>query len=201
MKAITVKSSKLLHAIMASTLAFVAFTGNINNINNINNGNIFHLHHNIDIFNSAQAANNNTANNNVSIQSTAFVEKVTKDSTGKDVKTEEAANHVVPGETVIFKNVITNKSAASAKDIVVTNPIAEHMSFLNAYSNDNNNTLITYSLDGKEFLALDKLTVKDKTTGQSRSVLPEEVKFVRWSVKNQLAGNSSLEVGYKAVLQ
>jgi uncharacterized repeat protein (TIGR01451 family) len=190
MKAITVKSSKLLHTIMASTLAFVAFTGSVNNIN----------HHsiNMDIFNSAFAANNN---NNVSIQSNAFVEKVSKDNNGREVKTEEAANHVVPGETVVFKNIINNKNTTAAKDIVVTNPVAEHMSFLSAYSNDDNNTIITYSLDGKEFLAIDKLTVKDKTTGQSRSALPEEIKFVRWSIKNQLAANSSLEVGYKAVLQ
>lgn len=194
MKATTVKTNKLLHAIIASTLAFTALTGT----SHISHSSQSHINFNFSLFQSANAA---TTNNNVSIQSTAFVEQTTKDSTGKDVKTEALATNVVPGETVTFKNVISNKGATPAKDIVVTNPLPDHMTFVSAYSTDTNNTNITYSLDGKEFGDLTKLSVKDKTTGNARSALPEEVKFVRWAVKTQLSGNSNLEVGYKATLQ
>ena len=137
---------------------------------------------------------------NIVVNSFAFTEKV-KTENGKEVKTLEQATNVVPGETVIFKNVVENKNTTPAKDIVVNNKIPKEISFVSASSGDEKNTQFEYSVDGTVFQKADKLMIKDKETGSLRLARPEEYKNVRWIYIQSIPSQSKVEFNYKGVLK
>lgn len=139
------------------------------------------------------------ADNNVAIKSSAMVETIQKDTSGKEIKTLELAKNVIPGQQVVFKNEVNNDGKFPAKDIVITNPIPEHMLFNSAYAPSE--AIITYSTDGKAFLPNGKVMIKDAMTGNNRLARIEEYTFIRWSFAKSLPINSHAEVGYRATLK
>ena len=58
----------------------------------------------------------------IKVVSTALVASLS----GKQL---EAATSVPPGAKVLLKSTITNSGAAPAKDLVITNPVPQHMVF------------------------------------------------------------------------
>ena len=140
------------------------------------------------------------AQSNVVINSFAFVEKV-KVENGKETKSLEKATNVIPGETVIFKNIVENKNTTPAKDIVVNNQIPKEISFNNAFSSDEKNTQYEYSVDGVTFNKSDKLMIKDKETGNMRNARPEEYTHIRWIYTQGIPSQSKIEFNYKGVLK
>ncbi len=140
------------------------------------------------------------AQSNVVINSFAFVEKVKVDN-GKEVKILEKATNVIPGETVIFKNVVENKNTTPAKDIVVNNQVPKEISFAGAFSSDDKNTQYEYSVDGVTFNKSEKLMIKDKETGNMRNARPEEYTHVRWIYNQSIPAQSKIEFNYKGVLK
>lgn len=133
---------------------------------------------------------------NIVLNSYAFVEKsVVKN--GKEIKEVIEAKNVIPGETVIFKNILKNKDIA--KNIVVNNKIPSEIVFSNAYSTDEKNIDIEYSIDGVNYSSSDKLFIKEN--GQSRLARPEEYQYVRWISKKDLKENSITEFNYKGTLK
>lgn len=137
---------------------------------------------------------------NIAINSFAFVEKV-KVENGKEVKTLEKANSVVPGETVVFKNIVENKNTSPAKDVVVNNQVPKEISFVDAFSSDDKNTQFEYSVDGTTFHKADKLMIKDKETAAMRLARPEEYTNVRWIYTQGIPSKAQLEFNYRGVLK
>lgn len=135
----------------------------------------------------------------VSIESFAFVE-ITKTENGKEVKTLEEAKSVLPGQMVVFKNVVSNKSAKNVNDVVVVNEIPNGLIFSAPLVN-NVNVDITYSIDRKLFSVPSKLMITDKTTNLERVARSDEYKVVKWTIKKELTNKEKFEVGYKAILK
>jgi len=140
------------------------------------------------------------AQSNVAINSFAFVEKV-KVENGKEIKSLEKATNVIPGETVIFKNVVENKNNNPAKDIVVNNQVPKEISFNSAFSSDEKNTQYEFSVDGVNFQKAEKLMIKDKVTGNMRVARPEEYTNIRWIYTQGVPAQSKIEFNYKGVLK
>lgn len=140
------------------------------------------------------------AQSNVAINSFAFIEKV-KVENGKEVKTLEKAISVVPGETVIFKNIVENKNTTPAKDIVVNNQVPKEITFVEAFSSDEKHTQLEYSVDGTNFNKPDKLMVKDKQTGSMRTARPEEYAYVRWIYTQAIPAKTQVEFNYRGTLK
>lgn len=140
------------------------------------------------------------AQSNIVINSFAFIEKVVVEN-GKEVKTLEKASNVLPGETVIFKNVVENKNTVVAKDVVVKNIIPKEISFVEAFSSDEKNTQLEFSVDGNVFTKSDKLMIKDKQTGSMRLARPEEYTNIRWIYTQGIPAKGQLEFNYKGVLK
>lgn len=140
------------------------------------------------------------AQSNIVINSFAFVEKV-KVENGKETKTLEKATSVVPGETVVFKNVVENKNTTAAKDIVVNNQIPKEILFVEAFSSEDKNTQFEYSVDGTTFAKADKLMIKDKTTGAMRAARPEEYTNVRWIYTQAIPPKAQMEFNYRGTLK
>lgn len=140
------------------------------------------------------------AQSNIVINSFAFVEKV-KVENGKETKVLEKATSVLPGETVIFKNMVENKNTSPAKDIVVNNQVPKEITFVEAFSSDDKHTQLEYSVDGVSFNKADKLMVKDKQTGSMRTARPEEYTYVRWIYTQAIPAKTQMEFNYKGTLK
>lgn len=140
------------------------------------------------------------AQNKVEIKSYAFLE-VTKTVDGKEVKSLEKAVSVVPGQTVVFKNIVENKNKTPAKDIVVTNQIPQEISFISSYSSDEKGTEYTYSVDGVNFQIPSKLFIVNEVTKESRLARPEEYRHIRWNSKQGVLAENTLELGYRGSLK
>lgn len=140
------------------------------------------------------------AQSNIAINSFAFVEKV-KVENGKEVKSLEKATSVVPGETVLFKNIVENKNTTVAKDVVVNNQIPKEIIFVEALSTDEKSTQFEYSVDGTVFNRAEKLMIKDKETGSMRLARPEEYTHVRWIYTQGIPPKGQLEFNYRGTLK
>lgn len=140
------------------------------------------------------------AQTNISITSLAFVEKV-KIENGKDVKVLEKATSVLPGETVVFKNIVENKNTSVAKDVVVNNLIPKEIIFVEAFSSEEKVTQFEFSVDGNIFAKAGKLMIKDKETATLRVARPEEYTNIRWIYNQGIPAKSQLEFNYRGVLK
>jgi uncharacterized repeat protein (TIGR01451 family) len=145
----------------------------------------------------AQAA----APGSIKLQTIAQQEKVT---VGKDgVKHTEIvpAGRVLPGVEVIYTIKYTNVGKSPAEDVVVNDPVPEHMTYVDG-SATGEGTAISYSVDGgKHWSAMIETLEINNGNGTTRSATARDVTDIRWVVKGKLAPNANGEVSFRAVLQ
>ena len=114
------------------------------------------------------------------------VEAINEDGE-KEIQRVEAAK-VVPGDEVIYTIHNANKGEQPAENVVITDPIPEHMLYL-AGSASGEGTAITFSVDdGKNFDKPEKLMVAG-AEGKSRPAVASDYTHVRWSLGSSLFPN------------
>jgi len=133
----------------------------------------------------------------VDLKTTAEVEKEVVNDKGQKTRTLVPAGKVIPGTEVVWTVTASNGCKQPSDKVVINNPVPEHMtlvpgSVIGAGSD------ISYSVDGKSFAAVDKLTVTEN--GATRPVRAEEIKFIRWEFKNSLQPGASAFGRFRAVL-
>lgn len=137
----------------------------------------------------------------IKLQTIAQQEKVT---VGKDgVKHTEIvpAGRVLPGVEVIYTIKYTNVGKKPAENVVVNDPIPEHMTYVDG-SATGDNTAISYSVDGgKHWSAMIETLEIDNGNGTTRSATARDVTDIRWVVKGKLAPGATGQVSFHAVLQ
>lgn len=137
----------------------------------------------------------------IKLQTIAQQEKVI---VGKDgVKHTEIvpAGRVLPGVEVIYTIKYTNVSKKPAENVVVNDPIPEHMIYVDG-SAIGNGTAISYSVDGgKHWSAMLETLEINNGNGTTRSATARDVTDIRWVVKGKLAPGATGEVSFHAVLQ
>jgi len=108
------------------------------------------------------------------------------------------ADKVVPGETVIYTITARNVGDDPATNVVITDPIPQHMDFTGWIKGEG--TQITYSADGGEtWGAANVLTVPD---GEGeRPATPEDYTHIRWKFNDAIEPGSSRSVEFRARLQ
>ncbi len=110
------------------------------------------------------------------------------------------AEKVIPGDLVIYTITYTNKGDKPAENLVVKNPIPEHMKYVDG-SAAGENSAITYSVNnGKTYDVPEKLTVKD-AKGNTVKVKPSDYTNIRWTLTKPVAPESSGTVSFKAKLE
>jgi len=126
---------------------------------------------------------------------------VTNDKGEKEVKRVEAAKaNVTPGDTVIFTNYYVNKGDKSASDVVITNPVPEHMIYLDG-SAEGKGTRIEFSIDkGKSFVPAGKLTVRNKE-GREKPASAADYTHIRWTVEKPIEKGGKGSVSFKAKVE
>ncbi len=129
----------------------------------------------------------------VSIGSMSFQEK----KVGKETKWVKATR-VVPGTKVRYVNSLTNGGTENATNLVITNAIPNHMSFVSSSASCSTKCDILYSLDNKSFDMPANLMVTEN--GKKRVANANEYRAVRWTIAS-LNGKQKGTVQYEATLK
>jgi len=138
----------------------------------------------------------------ISVKSLAEVEIAQTNAQGEKIvkRSEAAKSSVGPGDTVIFTSVYTNTGKQSAADVVISNPVPEHMFYLDQTA-EGSGTRIEFSANrGKTFGAQNAVTVKG-ADGIVRKALAKEYTHIRWTLLAPLASGATGTVSYRAKVE
>ena len=128
------------------------------------------------------------------------VKEKTAEGTFETKRVEASKAKVVPGEIVIFSTRYVNKGKQSATGVVVTNPVPEHMTYVDK-SAEGKGTKIDFSVDGgKKYAAPEQLQVTSKD-GKVRPALPADFTHIRWTVIGPLAPGAGGSVSFRAQIR
>lgn len=140
------------------------------------------------------------AQGHIKLTSVASVEKETINEEGKKEIRMIPAEKVIPGTEVIFTTYYENVSKETVENAVITNPVPEHMIFLEG-SATGSGTVIKYSIDGgKTYDTPAKLFILDGV-GRKFAARPQDYTHIRWTFESPLASGAKGEVSFKAVLE
>ena len=141
------------------------------------------------------------ANGSIELQSVAQQQKVTVEKDGSKHVEMVPAARVVPGTEVTYTINYRNVGTKPAGDVVINNPVPEHMNYV-ADSAIGADTTISYSADsGKTWAsALAQLSVKN-ADGSLRPATEKDCTDVRWVVNGKVAPGAKGSVSFRAVLQ
>ena len=139
------------------------------------------------------------AQSHIDVQTTVQKKEVFLNDTGEEEKRLVPAEKVLPGETVYYTITFTNTSDEVADNVVVTNPIAEELMYLDG-SAFGPGMEIVFSVDGGEtFAVADELNVTDN--GETRAAEAKDFTHVRWVMQNELEVGAKGSASFAAVLQ
>jgi uncharacterized repeat protein (TIGR01451 family) len=122
-----------------------------------------------------------------------------KNAEGKEeVKRVDATKtKVLPGETVIFTNYYTYAGDKPATNVVIKNPVPDHMIYLDGTA-EGKGAKIEFSVDkGATFAAADKLKVK-AANGQERRAAAADYTNIRWTLETPLQKGGKGSVSFRA---
>ena len=139
------------------------------------------------------------AQSHIDVQTTVQKEEVFLNDTGEEEKRLVPAEKVLPGETVYYTITFTNTSDEVADNVVVTNPIAEELLYLDG-SAFGPGMAIVFSVDGGEtFAAANELNVTEN--GETRAAEAKDFTHVRWVMQNDLAAGAQGTARFAAILE
>jgi len=107
------------------------------------------------------------------------------------------ASSAMPGESLTFTISYTNEGEEEARDIILTNPVPEHMVY-EGESVEGEGTVIAFSVDGGvSYGAADSLTVTDEN-GNERQAVPSDYTHIRWKLVEPVPAQGSGVVSFRA---
>ncbi len=106
---------------------------------------------------------------------------------------------VLPDDVILYEVVFENISDQEVSNIVINNPIPNNSKYRGS-SAIGDSTVITFSVDGKNFASADALKLKDKT-GKTWQAKPEDYVAIRWVYKKTLKPGEKGKVTYKTSIK
>ncbi|HST37347.1 MAG TPA: hypothetical protein VLK25_12050 [Allosphingosinicella sp.] len=136
------------------------------------------------------------AQNQVALTSEIFVERTTTDAGGRQSVSLEAPGVVTPGDPLVFVLHYRNNAVSLAMDFVVTNPIPESVSYVNAESAGS-----VLSVDGgRTWGELSSLRVAN-ADGTSRPAAAADVTHIRWRIAQAIPAGGQGELRFRGVVK
>ena len=136
------------------------------------------------------------AANQVALDNSVFVERVTTDATGKQRVLLEEPKVVVPGDRLVFVLNYRNAGAQAADTFVITNPMPSAVRF-----SDAGETQPLVSVDGgRQWGLLSDLTVAT-TDGSRRAAQPGDVTHIRWAFQKPIPAGASGKLMFRGVVK
>lgn len=137
-------------------------------------------------------------NDQLEVRTVVQKEVVTVDENGNESARLVDAETVVPGEKVVYTITIRNVGEEPAENIVITNPIANELTY-DEGSAFGAGMVIQFSVDGgATFAAEAYLSVM--TDGAERPATPEDYTHVRWLMQDDLDVGAQGTARFAAVL-
>jgi uncharacterized repeat protein (TIGR01451 family) len=134
----------------------------------------------------------------LSVTTVVQKKQVTVNEEGETETRLVPAETVIPGESVVYTITFQNISDEAADEVVVTNPIAESLTYIEG-SAFGPGTKILFSIDGGQtFAKRDELTVTEN--GESRAARPGDFTHIRWVMQQDLAAGAQGIARFAAVL-
>jgi len=136
----------------------------------------------------------------IALTSVAELEKEAFNEEGMKVLKRVPAAKVIPGDEVIYTISYTNPGKENADNVLITNPIPEHMLYQKG-SASGTGTSITFSVDGgKTYDLPEKLTVVN-AEGKKVPAKPSDFTHIRWTLNQSVKPGEKGQVAYKALLE
>lgn len=135
----------------------------------------------------------------IELTTVAEVEVPQKNENGehKLKRVEASKATVAPGDTVVFSVRYVNNGAAPAANVVIKNPVPQHMAYVEK-SAEGAGTKIDFSADGgRTYASPGKLRVKGPD-GKDRTALASEYTHVRWTLEKPVAASGKGSVSFRA---
>ena len=140
------------------------------------------------------------AHADVELNTVAQTEVTRINQAGQEVTVLEPADKVVPGDEVIYTIKFVNRGTEPAADVVITNPIPDHMVFTKVEDSPRAVTVSMSADGGERYDAPRNLTVTD-TKGASRPAKTSDFTHVRWVFQEPLEPGAEGSVSFRAQLQ
>jgi uncharacterized repeat protein (TIGR01451 family) len=141
-----------------------------------------------------------TAFAGVELTAEALTEIKSTNETGEEVTELVAANKVVPGDEVIYTIHFVNKGEEPADDVVITNPIPQHMVFTSVGQSPRGAAVEMSANGGSQYGQPGQITVAD-AGGGVRPANATDFTHVRWTFKEPLEPGAEGSVSFRAQLQ
>ena|SRR3990172_5287520 len=138
----------------------------------------------------------------IELKSVSEVEVTETNAKGeKEIKRVDTAKaKVAPGDVVVFSTYYTNISNKAAEKVMITNPVPEHMLYMDR-SAEGNGTAIEFSVNGgKSYNTPDKLIITD-SSGKARKAVASDYTHIKWTVSKPVAPGGKGDVSFKAKLK
>jgi len=135
----------------------------------------------------------------IELKSVAEVEITVTNSKGeKEIKRVEASKaNITPGDTVIFTNYYINKGDKPATNVVIINPVPEHMVYVEN-SAEGKDAKIEFSVDnGKSYALPQNLVIKGKD-GKERPATASDYTHIKWTIEKPIEKGAKGSVSFKA---
>lgn len=140
---------------------------------------------------------------NLKLVNNAEMDIKEKGKNGEEIVKRVPATKVVPGTEVIYTTIATNEEKVEAANVVITNPVPDHMVYVagSAISSAMGSaTKITYSIDGTNFDVPEKLEVIEED-GTVRKATAEDYKAIRWLCNFSIKPQGKVTVSFRARLK
>ena len=133
------------------------------------------------------------------LQTTVQKQEVIVNEAGESETRLVPAELVVPGESVIYTITFRNVGTEPADNVVITNPIAENLMYVDG-SAFGPGMDIQFSVDGGvTFAAANELTIVED--GEVRDAQASDFTHVRWVMQNDLPAGAQGTARFAAILE
>ena len=136
------------------------------------------------------------AANQVALDNSVFVERVTTDAAGKERVLLEEPKIVVPGDRLVFVLKYRHAGAQPADRFVITNPMPSAVRFAGA---GNNSPLVSVD-GGKAWGTLETLSVM-QPDGTRRAAQPADVTHIRWAFQKPIPAGATGKLMFRGVVK
>ncbi|MDF1524728.1 MAG: hypothetical protein RRA15_00295 [bacterium] len=133
----------------------------------------------------------------VKLTSEVLREVVTVDGSGTKITQLVPATSAMPGEVLTLKINYINEGDEEATDIILTNPIPEHMVYQGG-SAEREGANTTYSVDGGGTYGLPEFLTVTGDDGQKRKAIPYDYTHIRWQLVEPVPARGGGTVTFRA---
>lgn len=109
-------------------------------------------------------------------------------------------DRIVPGDRIMYTTQVTNNGGKASDNIVITNPIPEHVRYLGGTAQGNNFTIV-YSVDGGNNWGQPEQLQVRQADGTVRQADPAEYTHIRWQYRAALQPAEAQQISFQALLK